>query len=254
MTTSSLGKFVWFEYVSTAAKKAQAFYGEVLGWRVQDVPMGPTPYQMIAVGDKTVGGYAEPAVAGTPPHWISHLRVASAADTVAAVKRAGGKVLQDATKVGDYGTMARIADPLGGALCLWQPAKPDDDAAAPANGHFLWNELCTQDVDKSLAFYRAIAGYETRSMNMGEFGDYHLLSTGGEDRAGVMKAPDPNIPQVWLPYVQVASVDAAIDRTKRLGGGVAMPAADVPGVGRIGVITDSLGAQLGLMTPEPAPK
>jgi predicted enzyme related to lactoylglutathione lyase len=28
------GKFVWFELISRDAKKAQAFYGEVLGWKV----------------------------------------------------------------------------------------------------------------------------------------------------------------------------------------------------------------------------
>ena len=35
------GKFVWFEHVSKDAKKAQAFYGEVLGWQTRAFPMGP---------------------------------------------------------------------------------------------------------------------------------------------------------------------------------------------------------------------
>ena len=34
------GKFVWFEHASKDAKKAQAFYGEVLGWKVKPFPMG----------------------------------------------------------------------------------------------------------------------------------------------------------------------------------------------------------------------
>src|SRR5713226_963425 len=33
------GKFVWFELASSDAKKAQAFYGEVLGWKVKPFPM-----------------------------------------------------------------------------------------------------------------------------------------------------------------------------------------------------------------------
>jgi hypothetical protein len=37
------GKFVWFEHVSTGAKKAQAFYGEVFGWKVAPFPMAPPP-------------------------------------------------------------------------------------------------------------------------------------------------------------------------------------------------------------------
>jgi len=57
------GKFVWFELVSRDAKKAQAFYGEVLGWKVQPFPMGNFTYEMILAGDtpdSMIGGYAAP--------------------------------------------------------------------------------------------------------------------------------------------------------------------------------------------------
>jgi predicted enzyme related to lactoylglutathione lyase len=37
------GKFVWFEHVSRDAKKAQAFYGGVFGWKVAPFPMGASP-------------------------------------------------------------------------------------------------------------------------------------------------------------------------------------------------------------------
>ena len=36
------GNFVWFEHVAKDAKKAQAFYGGVFGWRVAPFPM-PEP-------------------------------------------------------------------------------------------------------------------------------------------------------------------------------------------------------------------
>src|SRR5262249_34385932 len=52
------GKFVWFEHVSKDAKKAQAFYAEVLGWKVQGFPMGEQTYEMIFVGDNMIGGYS----------------------------------------------------------------------------------------------------------------------------------------------------------------------------------------------------
>src|SRR5688572_2480448 len=106
--TTQFGTFVWFEYVSNNAKQAQGFYGEVFGWRVQDVPMGPTPYQMIAVGEKTVGGYSPAPGPTVPAHWLSHLHVASAEKSVAAVKTAGGAVQVPPTKVGEFGTMAIV--------------------------------------------------------------------------------------------------------------------------------------------------
>jgi len=57
------GKFVWFELVSRDAKKAQAFYGEVLGWKVALFPMGNVNYEMILAGDTLdtmIGGYSAP--------------------------------------------------------------------------------------------------------------------------------------------------------------------------------------------------
>lgn len=250
--TLPLGKFVWFEHVSTDAKKAQAFYGEVLGWRVQDVPMGPTPYQMIAVGDKTVGGYTAPqGPAGTvPPHWISHLLVDNADAAVARVKAAGGTLRAGPMKIGEFGTMAAVTDPLGGGLNLWQPAKADDGAQAkPADGHFIWNELWTDDVAASLAFYRAVGGYTVEAMEMGGPEPYNVLKSGGERRGGIMKSPKPGVPQMWLPYVQVASTDKTVERVKKLGGEIIAAPADIPGVGRYAIVKDTVGAVLGIIQP-----
>ena len=42
------GKFVWFEHASRDARKAQAFYGEVLGWKVH--PWGDSGFDMILAG------------------------------------------------------------------------------------------------------------------------------------------------------------------------------------------------------------
>src|ERR1700687_3286059 len=51
------GKFVWFEHASRDPKRAQAFYAEVLGWKVQAFPMGASTYDMIFAGDVMLGGY-----------------------------------------------------------------------------------------------------------------------------------------------------------------------------------------------------
>src|SRR5256885_11166083 len=69
------GKFVWFELVSRDARKAQAFYGEVFGWKVEPFPMGNGAYEMIYAGDTMIGGYAQPAGERQPSHWISYVSV-----------------------------------------------------------------------------------------------------------------------------------------------------------------------------------
>jgi len=45
---------------SKDAKKAQAFYGEVLGWKVQPFPMGDSTYEMIYAAETMIGGCDPP--------------------------------------------------------------------------------------------------------------------------------------------------------------------------------------------------
>src|SRR5690349_14405775 len=92
------GKFGWFELVTKDAKKAQAFYGEVLGWKVESYPMGDFTYEMIKAGDETIGGYATPSN-GQGTHWISYVSVADVDKATAAAVKAGGKVAGEAKDV-----------------------------------------------------------------------------------------------------------------------------------------------------------
>ena len=57
-----------------------------------------------------------------------------------------------------------------------------------------WNELVTDDVSKAVAFYARIGEFSARSMAMPE-GDYTVLESDGQDRAGMMKLPMPGVPQ-----------------------------------------------------------
>src|SRR5262245_62068425 len=88
------GKFVWFEHLSNDAKKAQAFYGEVLGWKV--MRWGETPYEMILAGDAIetmIGGYDVPKGDRSIARWLSYVSVEDVDDAAKAVARNGGTVL-----------------------------------------------------------------------------------------------------------------------------------------------------------------
>jgi uncharacterized protein len=249
MTNTLQGKFVWFELVTRDAKKAQTFYGEVFGWKVQAFPMGPETYEMIAVADDTIGGYTKPDD-GAPAHWTSYLSVTDVDAALERVKKAGGKVLGAAFDVPTIGRMAKIADPTGATLHLYTGLNGDTESP-PRVSTWVWNELTSQDPAKAVAFYEKVAGYTTKGMDMGPAGTYHLLQTGETSRAGVFKAPDPNIPSAWVPYVQVDNADATVARVTRNGGKVLMPADDVPGVGRFAVFADPQGAAFGILQPAP---
>lgn len=248
------GRFVWFEYASKDAKKGQGFYGELFGWKTKEMEGGPAPYTMIAVGDDTIGGYwpAPPEGAPQHAHWISHLQVEDAKATAAKVKSLGGSVKMEAMKVGDSGTFAVVADPTGAVFSLWQPEKHEGSADFKGKpGTWVWNELQTNDADKAVAFYKALAGFTEEKMDMGPMGTYHVLNFEGKGRAGVMKSPMAEIPPNWLPYVQVEDTDKTAERAKKLGGTITVPPTDIPDVGRFAVITDNQGGVIGILKPNP---
>jgi uncharacterized protein len=248
------GKFAWFELVAKDTKKAQAFYAETLGWKVQPFPMGDFTYDMIFAGDTMIGGYAQPKN-GQPAHWISY---ASVEDVDAAAKAAtanGGKIViapYDAPRVG---RMARIADPQGAEISLIKSVTGDapDTQTAP-NGTWVWNELHTTDPTKALAFYESVLGFTHRSMDMGPAGTYHIVSRGGVDRGGVTSHLPGGAQPHWMPYVAVDDPDATIARAKKLGATIPMSPEDIPGVGRFGILQDPTGAIIALLKPLPREK
>jgi predicted enzyme related to lactoylglutathione lyase len=250
ISMSSTGRFVWFEYVSKDAAKAQGFFGELFGWTTKSVPMPDGAYTMIAAPDgKTIGGYfASPAGDGNQAGWLPYLLVSSAADITAKVKKLGGKVMKEPFKVGDFATMSVVVDPLGAGFALWQPVKPED-IGKPEVGHFVWNELPSKDPAASVKFYSQIGGFTSSSMDMGGAGTYHLLESDGQSRAGIMAQPMPDTPHAWVPYVSVANADQTADKAKRLGATVVVPPTQIPNVGRFAVFVDAQGATTGILQP-----
>jgi predicted enzyme related to lactoylglutathione lyase len=242
------GKFVWFELVTRDAKKAQAFYGEVLGWKVTPFPMGPETYEMITAGEKTVGGYVR-AEKKESPHWTSYVSVQDLDAAMTRVKAEGGKVLEAVIDVPTIGRMVKVADPTGAVFNLYQSANDDEpDAAKTPAGTFHWNELHTSDPARAVRFYRSALGYTVKDMDMGPMGTYHVLDQSGASRAGILKAQG-EAPTMWLPYVAVDDADATAARAAKLGGKVVSPPEDIPDIGRFAILADGDGAVFAVIRP-----
>lgn len=251
------GKFVWFEHVSKDAKKAQAFYGEVLGWKTKAMPMGAGSYEMICTGaslDTMIGGYATLDDNRGPAHWIAYVSVEDVDAAAKAATANGGKVIDAPYDTPEVGRMARIADPQGAEICLFKNVHGDAPDAQGSQGRFFWNELHTTAPEKALAFYDKVVGFAHRSMDMGPGGTYHILSKGGVDRGGVTSHLPSGVSPHWLPYVFVDDTDGTIARAKKNGATIPMPPEDIPGVGRFGVLKDPTGAVLAVMKPLPMEK
>ncbi len=244
------GKFTWFEHVCSDPKRAQAFFGEVLGWKVQAFPMGDFTYEMIFAGETMIGGYA--TVKGKQaPHWISYVSVPDVDAAAKAATANGGKVLDQPHDIPTVGREARIADPGGAEIALFKSSNGDPPDAEATQGHFFWNELHVKDPKQVLGFYEKVVGFTHEGKEMGPAGTYYLLSQGGVGRGGVTHHLPEGVAPHWLPYVYVDDVDATLARAKKHGATLPMPAEDIPGIGRFGVFIDPAGAALAVMKPLP---
>jgi predicted enzyme related to lactoylglutathione lyase len=248
------GKFVWFELVTGDPGRAQAFYGELLGWKVQRFPIGSSHYEMICAGDAVdsmIGGYAAPARPGEPSHWLSCVSVADVDAAASAAVAGGGSVVAPPTDIPAVGRRALIADPQGAELCLFRSISGDPADADAGPGQFFWSELHTPSPAEALPFYASVVGFTHETLDMGPDGAYHVLSHSGAGRGGVTSHLTPGTPAHWLPYVHVEDPDASLERARRLGATLCVGPLDIPGAGRFGVIQDPTGASLALMKPRP---
>lgn len=247
-----VGKFVWFEHAGPDPAAARAFYSSLFGWRVEDVATGGARYPMIENAGEGIGGL----VGGpAPARWVTYVSVSDLDKAYAAALAAGAKSESAPTDFGPFGRGAAIADPVGARISLWRSAEADrPDREREPDGSWIWNELYATDVDAALKFYTGLLGYGVRSMDMGDQGTYHVLSTGQRGRGGVMRPPDPSMPAQWVPYVLVADCDATLAKAGPLGASVCLPATDIADVGRIGMLVDPQGAMIAMIRPAPMTK
>lgn len=127
--------------------------------------------------------------------------------------------------------------------------------STPAN--FIWYELMTSDPAGAAAFYGAVVGWTIASHADPAAGDmdYRMIGRSDGGNAGGVLALNADMlaggaRPIWIGYLEVDDVDAAVDAIKADGGAVQMPATDLP-VGRIAMVTDPQGAPFYIMDPIP---
>jgi predicted enzyme related to lactoylglutathione lyase len=116
-------------------------------------------------------------------------------------------------------------------------------------GDFIWYELLTPDVDAALAFYGRVVGWKSGAA--GPVPGYRNLVAPDAAVGGMLAMPSGSgFPgAVWVGYLNVEEVDAAVLAAQRRGAIPCMPPTDLPGVGRIAMLLDPQGAPFYVMRP-----
>jgi predicted enzyme related to lactoylglutathione lyase len=247
-TTDVNGTFAWFELRAKDPRTALAFLTDVIGFKSEAMPMGPSTYTMLVGDNGPVGGVI--AADGKTPGFISYLSVDDVTTAARRVQDAGGKLLGSAFDVPTVGRMQPITDSNGAELFLFKAEKPG--ARVTGRLSFDWNELHASDEDKALAFYTGVFGYAVDSMPIpspnGASLTYRVLKAKSGPAGGLMQRQG-DIATQWVPYVAVDDVDAVCTRVTRQRGAVVLAPTTMAEVGRIAMIATPEGALIGLVKP-----
>ncbi len=115
------GSIDWCEYLTRDVEGAAKFYSEVLGWQLNNNPMGEEPYYVIEVDGEGIGGIMKmpPMVPEhVPAHWGIYITVNSVEEVVEKTQQAGGQVIVPPTDIPGIGRFSTLQDTWQGVFSV----------------------------------------------------------------------------------------------------------------------------------------
>ena len=130
-----------------------------------------------------------------------------------------------------------------------------------AHGTVWWTELNTHHPEKAEKFYTELFGWMAHTTSMVDMSRpakpgeprYTTFMRDGQPAFGCIHLnlmPDmKHVPEHWFTYFHVDDVDKSAKALVAAGGKITRPPWDIPGVGRIAIVSDVNGAMFGLGKP-----
>ena len=253
------GKFVWADMFSSDVSGARRFYGQLFGWDWRWISERPGHrYGIFTNGGAAVAGLAQveaPDAQETYARWVHYISVEDVAAAVSGAEGRGGRVMVRPHDIADRGEFAVLADAEGAPFGVMRSSSGDPGDFRAVIGQWLWIGLFARDAAAAAKFYGALFGYEVFSRDDdSEVIDY-VLAESGHSRAGIAQLGAASEAEpVWLCYVRVDDLAAALEKVRTLGGEVLWESGVGDSRGELAIVEDPLGAPIGLMQwtfPEP---
>jgi predicted enzyme related to lactoylglutathione lyase len=233
----------WVDLTTPDPTFAIAYYRDLFGWAVHDLDSDSIGTFTLA-GRKVAG--VGPCDGDRPASWNVYLHAPDIEAAVTDVAQFGGQVLIEPVEVDTRGWGAACVDPTGAVFSLWQPGEHVGTGIADVPGSWCWTELITNDADAAAQFYANVFGWvvDLQTVDGVELGVVHI-----DERpiAGIV-APSPDVQPSWTVSFSVTDVDRVARIATALGGVVAIPPTEVPGMGRYAALGSPLGEAFSVLT------
>ena len=240
------GTFCWIDLGTPDVAEAKAFYGGLFDWDTEDRPSGRGGrYTVCRLEAKDVAAIHELGE-GETPGWSSYISVDDVDAVTAKAQELGARELMEPFDVMDTGRMARIQDPAGAVVSLWQPRGLIGARLVNEVGAWSWNELVTADLDAAKAFYGDLFGWQAEDLPAAipraSFTMENLLT------GGVHSPTEQEVDAArWTVSFRVADADKSATVAQDLGGRILLPPMDIP-IGRFAIVSDPSGAAFTITT------
>ncbi|NIB41754.1 VOC family protein [Pseudomaricurvus alkylphenolicus] len=117
ITMTTPGAAGWIQYTGPDTDAAKAFYRDVMGWNIADMPMQDgSSYPGIVVEDTPIGGFSpEPAEQGT---WTIFITVPDVDASIGRARESGAEIVSEPADYPGVGRIATLLDPQGARIAL----------------------------------------------------------------------------------------------------------------------------------------
>ncbi len=118
------GSIVHVEIPCKDPARAKKFYGEVFGWKFEDMP--EMNYTTFETGNPPGGGIFTPTEFD-PGGVLNYILVDSVEGTSQEIEQAGGNIVVPRTEIPNMGWFAIFKDPDGTLMAIYQGAPPQEE-------------------------------------------------------------------------------------------------------------------------------
>ncbi|MEE9450828.1 MAG: VOC family protein [Ignavibacteriaceae bacterium] len=250
------GKIVWHDLLTDDVESVKTFYGGLFGWKFDNSGDLSGVYTTILLNGEPIGGIVslEKREDGVQyaSQWMEYISTNDVDKAASFASQSNCKIIRKPFDIMNRGRLAIFTDPQGALIAVVNSATGDPVDKEPDYNNWLWNELLTDNINESLAFYKALFGYETELFKTQTDEDYYVLRDKKRRRAGVIQIPFDEVKPNWLPFIAVVDPGEVEEKAKTLGGTIILGTEGIAGKNSV-IIADPSGAVFAV-TMWPLPK